>query len=112
LTRVRHSRRRRSAAAIGVAATLLLAGCATTPPPKAPGIIESDANAMARCQFLGTVQGASMIGGTMTPAIANATADAKDKAAAMGATHYVMGAAHAGSTESFGSAQIRAYRCD
>jgi hypothetical protein len=89
-----------------------LGGCAATPTPQAAAVAEADQARVATCELLETVLGKSLIGGSVfTTGGTNAMVEARERAAAMGATHIVFGSVDSGSMYSTGSATARAYRC-
>ena len=65
-----------------------LIGCATTPSQSGAKILDADANTAPNCLFLGDVDGSSGWGNRAASiGIENAKNEAREKAAAMGATH-------------------------
>src|SRR5690349_1018505 len=71
----------------------LVAGCSSAPPVPsavARSVKEGDPSVLNRdCKLLGTVNGRSLFGGADEARVQNAMNDAREKAAAMGATHIV-----------------------
>lgn len=95
------------------AAALALGGCASTPSPSARSVQDGDPAVVNRdCKLLGTVTGRSLFSGIATKAADNAAIDAREKAAAMGATHVVFINVDTSGTLNTGQATARAYRCD
>jgi len=94
--------------------TLLLAACAATPSATTAAIREGDPAVLNRdCKLLGTVNGRSMFGGMSDDAkMQAAISDAKEKAAAMGATHVVFIRSDTSGMLNSGHAEARAYRCN
>jgi hypothetical protein len=74
-----------------LAALLLLTGCAVQPTERATSIREATADMVAKCEFVGTVTGASSLGGMAArdTAIENAKTEALNRAATRGATRVV-----------------------
>jgi len=99
-----------------VLAAVCLAGCSSSPSaPSAPSrkVSEGDPAVLNRdCKLLGTVSGRSLFGGTDEARVQNAMNDAREKAAAMGATHVIFLEADTKGILSRGNASARAYRCD
>lgn len=93
-------------------AVVLLASCASTSstPVKVqdgdPAFVNRD------CKLLGTVSGRSVFGGSEAGRIEGAVQDARNKAAAMGATHIVVLTVDNSGMLNTGLATARAYRCD
>ncbi len=70
--------------------TSVLSGCATTPSPRALSIQDADYRKVENCQFIGDVHGSSGWGNlAASTGIQNAKNEAREQAAAMGATHIV-----------------------
>jgi hypothetical protein len=99
--------------AIEVAALLLaLSGCSMAPTERAAAVRDADDRMVASCQYVGDVEGSSGWGGPLTgkQGMNNSHNEARDKAAALGATHVVWtsvsGNMHDGSMVS-----AKAYRC-
>ncbi len=93
---------------------LAAAGCASTPAvdPKALPIGEPQ-QLNRECKLLGTASGRSIFGGLSDDAkIQGALANAREKAAAMGATHILVMKAETSGAMGLGEATLRAYRCD
>jgi len=93
-----------------------IAGCSSSPyapSASARSVSEGDPAVLNRdCKLLGTVSGRSLFGGADDARVQNAMNDAREKAAAMGATHVVFVAADTSGILSRGNASARAYRCD
>lgn len=95
-----------------------LAACSSTgsaPSASARGVVvvDGDPSALNRdCKLLGTASGRSLFGGSDEARVQTAMNDAREKAAAMGATHIVFLEADTKGMLSRGNAQARAYRCD
>ncbi len=94
-----------------LAASLLLSACAVALSPQGAGVQVSDEHMVHHCQYLGDVTGDSVNTDT-------ARNDARNRAAAMGATNVVfvsqsnaVTSAHAGGPNSAADAMGRAYRC-
>jgi LDH2 family malate/lactate/ureidoglycolate dehydrogenase len=69
---------------------LMVSGCATTLTPSAARIMDADMKVTENCQFVGDVHGSSGWGNlAASTGMENAKNEAKEKAAAMGATHIV-----------------------
>lgn len=94
-------------------AALILPGCASAPGKDPQKLLEADAQYLNRqCKLLGTVNGRSIFGGLSEDAkIQGAVKDAREKAAAMGATHILMLKAGISGVAGLGEASARAYRC-
>ena len=93
-----------------------LAACASggsTPSAAARSVREGEPAVLNRdCKLLGTVSGRSLFGGADEARVQNAMNDAREKAAAMGATHVVFLEADTKGILNRGNASARAYRCD
>ena len=92
-----------------------LAGCSTasTPSTAARSVSEGEPAVLNReCKLLGTVSGRSLFGGADEARVQNAMNDAREKAAALGATHVVFVEADTKGILNRGNASARAYRCD
>ena len=93
-----------------------VAACGSTPSnpsAAARSVSEGDPAVLNRdCKLLGTVNGRSLFGGADEARVQNAMNDAREKAAAMGATHVVFLAADTKGILNRGNAAARAYRCD
>jgi hypothetical protein len=91
-------------------------GCSSSPSAPsatARSVSEGDPSILNReCKLLGTVSGRSLFGGADDARVQNAMNDAREKAAAMGATHVVFLEADTKGMLSRGNASARAYRCD
>jgi hypothetical protein len=97
------------------AVSLALVACASSGPSVAArSVLDGDPAVVNRdCKLLGTVNGRSLLGGVADEAkVQNAMNDAREKAAAMGATHVVFVAANTSGMMNAGHASARAYRCD
>ena len=99
-----------------VSAILWLAGCTSmsaTPSATARNVREGDPAVLNRdCKLLGTVNGRSLFGGEDEARVQTAMNDAREKAAALGATHVIFIAADTKGILNRGNASARAYRCD
>ncbi len=96
-----------------LAATVMLAGCASSPSSTAQKVLDGDPNFVNRdCKLLGSVNGRSVFGGGEAARMDGAMADARSKAAAMGATHIVFLTLDNSGMFNTGYATARAYRCD
>jgi Domain of unknown function (DUF4156) len=99
-----------------ILALLCVAGCGSspsTPSAEARKVNEGDPAVLNRdCKLLGTVNGRSMFGGADEARVQNAMNDAREKAAALGATHVVFLATDTKGILNRGNASARAYRCD
>ena len=98
-------------------AALVLAACSSSPPsPSAAAskVVEGDPAVVNRtCKLLGTVNGRSWFGGISDEAKTQAAMNnAREKAAAMGATHYLFVANDTSGAFDSGHAALRAYRCE
>jgi hypothetical protein len=97
-------------------AVACIAGCGSspsTPSSAARSVSEGDPAVLNRdCKLLGTVSGRSLFGGADEARVQNAMNDAREKAAALGATHVVFLAADTKGILNRGNASARAYRCD
>jgi Domain of unknown function (DUF4156) len=93
-----------------------LAACASSgssPSAAARSVRDGEPAVLNRdCKLLGTVSGRSIFGGADEARVQNAMNDAREKAAAMGATHVVFLEADTKGILSRGNASARAYRCD
>mgnify|MGYP003398259606 FL=1 len=90
----------------------LLAACASTS-PSAVKVRDGDPAVVNRdCKLLGTVSGRSVFGGSEAGRLEGAMQDARDKAAAKGATHVVFLTLDNTGMFNTGQATARAYRCD
>jgi hypothetical protein len=75
---------------IAAASTILLASCAVTPSKGAAQVRDADEKIIENCHFVADVEGTSGWGNLAASAgIANARNEAREKAAAAGATHIV-----------------------
>lgn len=93
----------------------LLAAACSTPGPSATAqkVVEGDPAILNRnCKLLGTVSGRSLFGVSDEARVATATNDAREKAAALGATHVVFLEIDNKGILGRGNASARAYRCD
>jgi len=97
-----------------VLVVFLLAGCAAPgPSATARKVVDGDPAVLNReCKLLGTVSGRSLFGGSDEIRIATAVNDAREKAAALGATHVVFLQTDNSGMLGRGNATARAYRCD
>jgi uncharacterized lipoprotein YajG len=94
-------------------AVLLLAACASGPSQQASAVRNGDPATVNRdCKLLGTVSGRSIFGGSETARGEGAIADARAKAAALGATDIVFVTIDNSGMFNTGHATARAYRCD
>lgn len=100
-------------ALMAMLAALVVAACATAPSPKSASVRDGDPATVNRdCKLLGTVNGRSMFGGSDASRTDGAMADAREKAAAMGATHIVFLTVDTSGMLGAGHAAARVYRCD
>lgn len=91
----------------------LIASCAATPSITASGVKEADLKMIESCQFVGTVFGNSMLGvAVASTSASNAVVDAKEKAAALGATHIVIETMKSADLNGGSQATVRAYKCE
>jgi hypothetical protein len=98
--------------AAAVALTLTLAACAGSPSQSASSVRDGDPATVNRdCKLLGTVNGRSVFGGDETKRAEGAVLSAREKAAAMGATHIVVLKVDTTGMLNTGYATARAYRC-
>ena len=97
-------------------AALVLAGCGSspaTPSSAAAGVQDGDPATVNRdCKLLGTVSARSLFGLADEIRVQNAMNSAREKAAAMGATHVVFLTSDTQGILNTGQATARAYRCD
>ena len=72
---------------------ILLPSCTTSPSIRAQAVSEADSYTIRNCRYLGEVEGSSSHAGIASSyiGIPNAKNEAKDKAAALGATHIMWG---------------------
>ena len=95
------------------AATIVLTGCASSPSSSPQKVLDGDPAIVNRdCKLLGSVSGRSMFGGGEAARMDGAMADARNKAAGMGATHIVFLTLDNSGMFNTGYATARAYRCD
>jgi hypothetical protein len=93
-------------------AMLLLAGCSSAPSQTARSVRDGDPATVNRdCKLLGTVSGRSIFGGSEATRGESAKNDAREKAAALGATDIVFLSVDTSGMLSTGQASARAYRC-
>ncbi len=93
-------------------AALILALAACAAPRGAGTVKDGDATTLNRdCKLLGTVNGRSVFGGSEDSRRDSAMNDARDKAAAMGATHVLFINVDNSGMLNTGHATARAYRC-
>ncbi len=91
-------------------AALLLASCATTPVASSSSVRPASADAVAGCEYLDDLVGASgWYGVAASRGAENARADLLRKAESLGATHVVW--ADASSQYGGTSVEAKAYRC-
>lgn len=98
-----------------VVGALALGACASSPSGSkaARDLKEGDPATVNRdCKLLGTVNGRSVFGGSEDARTQGAMIDAREKAAAMGATHIVFVKVDNSGALNIGNASARAYRCD
>lgn len=98
-----------------VVGALALGACASSPSGSkaARDLKEGDPATVNRdCKLLGTVNGRSVFGGSEDARAQGAMFDAREKAAAMGATHIVFVKVDNSGALNIGNASARAYRCD
>jgi hypothetical protein len=92
---------------------LALAACASTPASDVRVVNGDPARLNRDCKLLGTVTGRSLFGGTSDQARTDAAmADARNKAAAMGATDVYFITVDTTGMLNTGNAVARAFRCD
>jgi predicted acyltransferase (DUF342 family) len=104
---------RNAFAALAVLLGALLAGCASTSSTSGAKVQDGDPAVVNRdCKLLGTVSGRSVFGGSDTARMDGAMQDARNKAAAMGATHVVFMTVDNSGMFNTGQTTARAYRCD
>lgn len=94
-------------------AAVLLGGCASTAAQnEARNVKDGDPATVNRdCRLLGTVNGRSVFGGSEAGRTDGAVADARAKAAAMGATHIVVINLDSSGMFNTTHATARAYKC-
>jgi PBP1b-binding outer membrane lipoprotein LpoB len=106
--------------------TMLLSACqsminsmvTSTPSAKAAAIIETVyPEDVEKCQSLGTVEGSSMLGANEDGgaiSMNNATVEAKEQAAELGATHILYASVKKTSNTSLGGSNVsgKAYKCN
>ncbi len=98
---------------VAAALTLTLAACAGSPSQSASNVRDGDPATVNRdCKLLGTVNGRSVFGGDETKRAEGAVLSAREKAAAMGATHIVVLKVDTTGMLNTGYATARAYRCE
>ncbi|MEO8507705.1 MAG: DUF4156 domain-containing protein [Betaproteobacteria bacterium] len=91
---------------------LLLAGCSSAPSQTARSVRDGDPATVNRdCKLLGTVSGRSIFAGSEEKRGEGAMNDARDKAAAMGATDVVFINVDTTGLLNTAQATARAYRC-
>lgn len=91
---------------------LLMVRCASTPSPAATAIREADDRMVADCQYVGDVQGSSMLSAAAgATGRANAKTQALEEAARLRATHVVWVSVTT-VNQGGSSAHGKAYRCD
>lgn len=94
-------------------AAVMLGGCASSPSSSTQKVLDGDPAVVNReCKLLGTVNGRSVFGGGEAARMDGAMADARTRAAAMGATHIVFLTLDNSGMFNTGYATARAYRCD
>ncbi|MEO6564835.1 MAG: DUF4156 domain-containing protein [Casimicrobiaceae bacterium] len=94
-------------------AAIALGGCASSPTSAVSNVQDGDPAVVNRdCKLLGAVTGRSVFGGGDAARMDGAMADARSKAAAMGATHIVLLKLDNSGMMNTGYATARAYRCD
>jgi Domain of unknown function (DUF4156) len=104
---------RRSLIALAVSCLVGCSSSPSAPSAEARKVSEGDPAVLNRdCKLLGTVNGRSLFGGADEARVQNAMNDAREKAAALGATHVVFLAADTKGILNRGNASARAYRCD
>src|SRR5689334_6971396 len=91
-------------------AGLSLCACATAPSERAARIKDADPKIVDACTYVGEVEGTSIWGGPggHGAAVSNSKNEARDQAAALGATHIVWNSTSESSLTAVGG---RAYRC-
>ena len=94
-------------------AMLMLGGCASSASQTAArDVKDGDPATVNRdCKLLGTVNGRSVFGGAEASRTDGAVADARAKAAAMGATHIIVINVDTSGMFNTGYATARAYKC-
>ena len=94
-------------------AAVILGGCASTASKTAAlNVKDGDPATVNRdCKLLGTVSGRSVFGGAEASRGDGAVADARAKAAALGATHIVVINVDTSGMFNTGQATARAYKC-
>jgi hypothetical protein len=96
-----------------VFAAFVLASCASTPSSTARAVQDGDPAVVNRdCKLLGTVNGRSLFGLSEQAKTEGAVANAREKAAELGATHVVFLKVDTSGMLNTGNATARAYRCD
>ena len=96
----------------GVTAVLVLGACASSSPRPAASVKDGDPATVNRdCRLLGTVHGRSVFGGSEAGRRDGAMNDAREKAAALGATDVVFINIDNSGMLNTGHATARAYRC-
>jgi hypothetical protein len=95
-----------------LALAFVLAGCATGPSQSARDLKDADPATVNRdCKLLGTVTGKSLVSGAIGDAAESAVADARERAARMGATHILFLKVDTSGMLGTGQATARAYKC-
>jgi len=105
---------RRIVSSLLIALALCACASSTAPSATARSVRDGDPATLNReCKLLGTVSGRSLFGGGSDEAkVQNAMNDAREKAAAMGATHIIFMTTDTSGMLTAGHASARAYRCD
>jgi hypothetical protein len=95
-----------------IASALAISACAMAPSERAAAVRDADEHMVEACRYVGEVQGASGWGGPggTSAGATNSRNEARDQAAALGATHVVWNPASSTQT---GATMVsgRAYRC-
>jgi hypothetical protein len=71
--------------------SMLLGACTSALTPEGAKVQEADEKMVEQCTFVGNVSGISMAGNTQKQAMERARDSAKNDAAALGATHVILG---------------------
>jgi len=96
-----------------LAAVIMFTGCASSPSSSPQKVLDGDPAIVNRdCKLLGSVTGRSVFGGGEAARMDGAMADARSKAAAIGATHVVFLTLDNSGMFNTGYATARGYRCE
>lgn len=103
-----------STSALVAAGLLALGACASKPATPPQELKTGEPQYLNReCKLLGTVEGRSLFSGLSEESkVQSALASAREKAAALGATHILVLKAETTGAMGVGEASVRAYRCD